>query len=72
MLDTGSGSSLTPIGTGASITDSNFFIIDSDDNGNPITLSFGSNFAKSLSFDTSNDWFNLSDRLNLAGDGNVD
>lgn len=47
-------------------------MIDNDDDGNPQILSFGSSFGKTLTFDVSSDWFNLSDRLNIGGDGSID
>lgn len=58
-------------GTGSSATTSASFIIDSDDNDDPQILSFGSALTKTLSFDVTNDWFNLSDQLNIGEDGTL-
>lgn len=52
-------------------TNANYFIIDNDDDGNTQTLSFGSSFSNILNFDNTNNWFNLSNRLNIGGSGFV-
>ena len=53
-------------------TSQDSFKIDSDDSASSIKLSFGSALTKILEYDTSNVWFNLSNRLNIAGAGGVD
>lgn len=53
-------------------TDSDSYIIDADDTANLQILSFGSSLTKTLTFDVINDWFNLTERLNIGGDGTVD
>lgn len=53
-------------------TTSDSYIIDSDDNGNPQILSFGSALNKTLYFDRTNDYFVLTDRLNIGLSGTLD
>lgn len=81
MLDrrdsgTGSGSipvlgsgGLLPVSTIPGGTNSGAFVVDKDSNfsGHP-TLQFGGTLAKKLSYNTTNNWFNFNDDVNIQGD----
>jgi hypothetical protein len=48
-------------------TTSNTFTLDSDDTGGNVSLQFGTTLAETLTWDSTNTRFNLSDDLNLTG-----
>lgn len=52
-------------------TTSDSYIIDSDDNGNPQILSFGSGLDKTIYFDRTSDKFSITDRIDITPDGTV-
>ena len=52
-------------------TTSDSYTVDSDNSSTSQKLSFGSALTKILEYDTANTWFNLSNRLNIAGAGGV-
>jgi hypothetical protein len=61
------------LGSSAAITGttSNTFTLDTDNTGGNVTLQFGTTLAETLTWDSTNTRFNLSDDLNIGGDLSV-
>lgn len=60
-----------PAGVAGNGIDANTFILDQDDTGGDVSLQFGTALAESLTWDSANSEFDLSDNLDINLSGNV-